>query len=993
MDRAKYRQMAQPGVEAGPHYWRSLAELAAPSRGVTGEFPVGADLPPTAITRRAWLELLTATFALAGLASCSREERRKIMPYTIQPQGVTPGEPRRYATSMVLDGYAIGLVVESHEGRPTKIEGNPEHPSSLGAAGILEQAHVLGVYDPHRAQAIRNVNGLTSWDEFTAEFGRNRAGHGYGLRFLMDAQSSPLVGNLVQRIKERSPGAQFIFHNARDNHAAEAGRLVFGRPVQPMFDLRKATRILSLDADFAATAPNWLAWARQFADGRRVATPGAVMNRLYSIEAVLSATGTMSDHRLRCAPSAIPRLALVVAAAILRKKTPPWLPPDLTALFGRAHPSEPERAFVDALVEDLLDAGASSVVLVGDRQPPIVHALAQLIHRALGSEAAWNIEPVLLEGDMDLRTLAAQIRSGGVDTLVILGGNPSYTAPADLEFPVLLRSIARTAYVGLYENETSNDVQWMVPALHPLESWEDGRAYDGTVSFVQPLISPLVAGKTPTEVLDLFAGRGDRDAHDLLLDYWTGAWAAATPPLPPDTWQRSLRAGLVPGTALPPIALDVAPKGLAELLSPIVGAPSHPDDALDLAFTLDTKVYDGRFANNAWLQELPEPMTKLTWDNAALLSPTTAARLDLHDADVVTLSVGGLATDAPVLVVPGQADGCVVVALGYGRAGAEAVAAGVGFDAGRLRTTRSPWVAQGLVVTKTGRRYSLARTQLHWQMHGRPIVLSATAEQYRADPLFARENKGAPISLLDPVPAQGEQWAMSIDLGVCTGCSACVLACQAENNTLIVGKESVANGREMHWLRIDTYYEGTAQNPLVLHQPMMCQHCERAPCEYVCPVNATVHSPDGLNEMVYNRCVGTRFCSNNCPYKVRRFNYLDFVAEQPANQGLVQLQRNPEVTVRDRGVMEKCTYCVQRIRTTEIRARVDNRSLRTGEIQTACQQACPTHAITFGSLSQADSEVVAWRAQPRSYSVLHETGVVPRTQYLGRIRNPNPRLS
>jgi molybdopterin-containing oxidoreductase family iron-sulfur binding subunit len=993
MDFDSYRRIANHAGKAGQHYWRSLAELVDPTHAPTGEFAVGADLPPADMSRRTWLELLTATLALAGLSSCSREERRKMMPYTIQPQGVTPGVARHYATSMVIDGYAVGLHVETHEGRPTKIEGNPAHPSSLGAAGILEQAHVLSVYDPHRTRAIRSTHGLATWDGFAAEFGRPRADKGYGLRFLMDAQSSPLVSDLMKRVKAHSPGAEFAFHNARGAHATDAGRLLFGRPVQPMYDLRKATRILSLDADFAATMPSCLTWARQLADGRRVPGPGAPMNRLYSVEGVASLTGTMADHRLRRAPSEIPRLTLQIAAAILLAKRPAWVTPDLGDLLARAQPIERDRTFIQALVKDLLDAGPASLVVVGDRQPPVVHALAQLIHRALGSEATWNIYPVVLPGDMDLRALAAQIQSGGVDTLVILGGNPSYTAPADLEFPRLTRSVAKTAYVSLYDNETADDVQWVIPALHQLESWGDARAYDGTMSFLQPLISPLVAGKDFVEVLDLFAGQAGRDAHELLHDLWTKAWAAAGVPADSAAWEQAVRAGFIPNTAYPALALELAPSGLAELLLPLVadrGASSQED--LELVYTLDTKVYDGRFSNNAWLQELPDPLTKLTWDNAVLISPATAARLGVHDEDVVVLGLDGRTVEGPVLVAPGQADGCVVVALGYGRKGAERVAEGVGFDASRLRTAREPWVAHRVTVTKTPRRHELARTQQHWHMHGRPIVLSATAEQYRSDPLFARENKGAPPSLLDPVASHGQQWAMGIDLGVCTGCSACVLACQAENNGLLVGKESVAKGREMHWLRIDTYYEGTSEEPLALHQPMMCQHCEKAPCEVVCPVNATVHSPDGLNEMVYNRCVGTRFCSNNCPYKVRRFNYLDFIAEQPENQGLVELQRNPNVTVRDRGVMEKCTYCVQRIRTVEIHARVEGRDLRTGEIQTACQQACPTRAITFGSLAQADAEVVRWRTQPRSYSVLHETGALPRTQYLARIRNPNPEL-
>jgi molybdopterin-containing oxidoreductase family iron-sulfur binding subunit len=989
----KHRQWAG-GLSGSPGeaYWRSLAELTgAPEflEAAQGEFPEGADRPG-AVSRRGWLKLLGASMALAG---CAREHEGKILPYNRNPRDITPGIPRHYATSLTLDGFATGVLVESHEGRPTKIEGNPDHPASLGATGVFEQAAVLGLYDPDRARAPRSPRGPTSFQDILARFAGPRADRGAGLRFLLEPTGSPLLADLTARVGARFPEARFTFHApARPRNAEEGARIALGAPAQPQHDLGRARVILALDHDFVASGPFAIRYARQFASQRRVSAPTGTMNRLYVVETMLTPTGSMADHRLRRRPSEIARSAAAVAAELVDLGVrPKGMPEALATALGLLRARE-DRAFYRALARDLAANAGAAVVMVGDRQPPVVHALAHLVNAALGGdEIAWVIAPTLVgagAAEQDLPALAREIERGAVETLVIIEGNPVYAAPADLDLARRLPAVANVLYLGAYEDETAHLAGWFVPAAHALESWGDAAAYDGTLSIVQPLIEPLHAGRTPAELLAVFAGVPDPSAHRLVRELWTRRRPGGDFER---FWQEALKIGVVAGSASPRLAARLRWDALTEALAHLPPAPAP--GALEVSFAPDPAVHDGRFANNAWLEELPRPATKLTWDNAALLSPATAARYGLDTEDVAVLDLRGRRVSAPVLIVPGHADDAVTLHLGYGRKGAESLARDMGFDANVLRTAAAPFFAGGLSMHKVpGATHELARTQLHWNLEGRPIALSSTLAAYRHDPDFTAEQRGRLATLMPPVPMAGNQWAMTIDMSICTGCSACVVACQAENNILVVGKDQVMKGREMHWLRIDTYYSGPAEAPRAVHQPMLCQHCEKAPCEYVCPVNATVHSPDGLNEMVYNRCVGTRFCSNNCPYKVRRFNWFDYNHREEANRGLVQLQRNPDVTVRQRGVMEKCTYCVQRIREAEIHARIERRDIREGEVVTACAAACPTQAIQFGSLHHQGSRMVAWRAEPRRFGVLHELGTAPRTQYLARIDNPNPEI-
>jgi molybdopterin-containing oxidoreductase family iron-sulfur binding subunit len=922
------------------------------------------------LTRRSFLKALGASLALAGLDGCTRMPAEKILPFARMPE-FSPGSAAHYATSMVLDGYATGLVVEAHDGRPTKIEGNLDHPASLGAAGIFEQASLLQLYDPDRAKRVRSGNVPSSWQAFADAMSpavlRQRVGtRGEKLALLLEPTSSPLVEHLLAELKALYPGMSVYYYAPLMAGASSAAFTSGG--VIPQFDVRAADVVLSVGSDFLAAGPFSLRYAREFADRRR--TPLSGMNRLYVAESAFTVTGATADNRLRCRPSEVEPLLASLLEMI------------------RGATTSPTASWVGPVAADLRDHAGRGLVIAGDRLGPRAHALTAAINDALGNtnRTVWYTRsPLLGAGDpkATLTSLVDEMKSGAIDTLVCVGGNPSYATPASVEFSSLLRRIPNSVYVGLYENETAHDARWFVPAAHYLESWGDARAYDGTYSIVQPLVQPLYGGKSIVEVLSALAGSPASDARVLLQN------SAKTSGIVSDdaSWSAAVRRGFVIGAPLPRVT--AVPR--AELLAP-PPTSGVAGNSIEILFAPDARVHDGSFANNGWLQELPDPVTKLTWDNAALVSPATARRLGIVTGDVVQLRRDAAMLRIPALVTPGHADDVATLHFGYGRTGAEHVANDVGANAYALWPALGAFAVPGVSIDKApGAHRDLAITQAHWTMEGRDQAKSETLDTYRASPPSATVSSKRELPIYDPPERlqSSHQWAMTIDLGVCTGCSACVVACQSENNTPVVGRDDVANSREMHWLRIDRYVEGSVDDPRVVTQPMLCQHCENAPCEYVCPVEATEHSPDGLNEMVYNRCVGTRFCSNNCPYKVRRFNWFDYNAHLTETE---QMAKNPDVTVRERGVMEKCTFCVQRIREAEINAGVAGRPLRGDEVKTACQQACPTNAIVFGSLSERDSEMMRRREEPRAYGVLSELGTEPRVRYLSRIRNPNPRL-
>jgi molybdopterin-containing oxidoreductase family iron-sulfur binding subunit len=915
------------------------------------------------LSRRGFLKLLGASLALAGLDGCTRMPAEKILPYVNQPPELTPGIPVHYATSMVVDGFATGLIVEAHEGRPTKIEGNPEHPASLGAAGVLEQASVLQLYDPNRATRVRSGRTVSSWQAFAAAFAparlRARVGQGERFALLLEPTSSPLVGDLLARLQTLYPRMSVYFYAPLASREATVRQ----------YDLQRADVILAVDSDFLSSGPFNLRYARQFANRRR--NPRSGMNRLYAMEATFSVTGAAADHRLRVRPSAIESLLRELRG-------------------GTSSDTSGDSAWMHAVSADLSAHRGRSVVIAGERLSPRSRALVDEINAALGNvgSTVWHTpSPLLAAGDerSGLPALVDAMRGGSVDTLICVGGNPAYASPASLGFAALLRKVPNSAYLGLYENETAADAQWFVPAAHYLEAWGDGRAYDGTLSVVQPLVQPLHGGKSAVEVLAALAGTPDAKALDLLRAKWKALGVAADD----ESWAAALRRGFVTGAAA------ASRSTTAVLQSPLASETSEPPTSgsgqVEVMFAPDARLYDGAYANNAWLQELPDPVTKLTWDNAALVSSATASRLGVVTGESIVLEIGQSSLEIPILVVPGHADDSVTIPLGYGRTGGEEVARGVGSNAYHLWPALDGFMVSANVHRSDAPRHAFAITQTHWTMEGRDQARSETLAAYRERPSQSSPTRRRELTIYDPVQrlTAPQQWAMTIDLGTCIGCGACVVACQAENNIPVVGKDDVMKSREMHWIRIDRYLEGASDNPEIVTQPMLCQQCENAPCEYVCPVGATTHSDDGLNEMVYNRCVGTRFCSNNCPYKVRRFNWFDYNAHLTDVERMVE---NPDVTVRERGVMEKCTFCVQRIREAEISAATAGRALRGEDVRTACQQACPTNAIVFGSLTEHDSEVVRRREEPRVYGVLEELGTEPRVRYLTRVRNPNPAL-
>ncbi len=939
------------------------------------------------LTRRGFLKFVGASLAIAGLDGCTRMPAEKILPYVIEPPELTPGVPVHYATSMVLDGYATGLIVKAREGRPIKIEGNPGHPASLGATDAIHQASLLQLYDGDRATSVRSGRQRSSWAQLSATFTpsslRSRVGaRGAGLHLVLEPTSSPLVISLLNRLRTLYPDVRVYYY------APLAGP---NEATVDRYDLAPADVILCVDADVLGTMPMHLHHARAFADRRR--DPRRGMNRLYAIEPSLTVTGMSADERLRCRPSAIePILAHLLAtlggAAPSGSSTTQSLPRDVPP------------AWLAALASDLRAHAGRGVVIAGPHQTPVARALAASLNDVLGNtgHTAWHSPSPLADAGASghsIADLAGALRSGGVRALVCGGVNLAYAAPASLGLSSLLTRSPERLYLGMYEDETAERATWFVPQSHYLESWGDARAYDGTLSIVQPLVQPLYGSKSLVELLAMLGGQAAADPRMLLRQSWQQAGLAPTD----EAWTAAVRTGFVAGSGFTAIA--AAPRSN---IGPATAAVSSamPDSSVtapapnryEVVFAPDYRVHDGRFANVGWLQELPDPITKLTWGNAALVSPATAKALGVSDGDGLALRHDSASLTIPALVVPGLADGTATVHFGYGRRGSEhAAIAAAGADAYTLWPAAGvPFISNVSIERDESASRALATTHDHWSMEGRDQARIQTAAAYVASSSTQRPPRAPLPTLFQPEHPNGtspHQWAMTIDLGTCIGCSACVVACQAENNIPVVGYEDVLKSREMHWLRIDRYAAGPEENPTVVTQPMLCQHCEMAPCEYVCPVGATEHSSDGLNEMIYNRCVGTRFCSNNCPYKVRRFNWFDYNAELTEVERLV---KNPDVTVRERGVMEKCTFCVQRIREAEIAAADAGTVLHGGDVRTACQQVCPTNAIVFGSLTEPETTMMQRRAEPRAYTVLEELGTRPRVTYLARIRNANPEL-
>ncbi|MDQ4074988.1 MAG: TAT-variant-translocated molybdopterin oxidoreductase [Chloroflexota bacterium] len=980
--------------QRGKTFWRSLEELAETpefQEFLYREFPRQASEWVDGMSRRNFLKLMGASLALAGLTACGQptQDRERIVPYVQQPEELLPGEPRFFATAATMGGYASGILVESHIGRPTKIEGNPNHPASLGATTAQTQASILTLYDPDRSQVVTNVDRIATWERFLEEIGpvveRLQATGGGGLRILTETVTSPTLIAQMADLLDLYPEARWHrYEPVNHDNVLNGARLAFGEPVEPIYQFDEASVVLSLDSNFLFDDPVTVRYAYDFIRRRAVRAELEGMNRLYVVESSSTITGAKADHRMPLRASQIEDFARVLASVLGVEAV------DTTAAEASlARLPEGVERWIRAIADDLLENRGQSIVIAGDYQPPVVHALAHAMNDALDNigNTLYYIEPVEavpVDQSESLAELVAAMAAGEVDVLFILGANPVYYAPADLDFAGALENVDLRVHLGLYRDETAFLSHWHLPQSHFLEIWSDARAYDGTATILQPLIEPLYRTRSIHEVLGILMGERDLDAYELVRSFWQGQVDVGEDEFE-RFWETVLFTGIVPETASPPMSVQLA---LDELQArEDVG---EEIEGLELIFRPDPSIWDGRFANNAWLQELPKHLTKLTWDNAALISPLTAQAHDVTNEDVVELRFRGGVVEAPVFLLPGHPENTVTVYLGYGRLRGGRVAGEQGFNAYQLRTTETPWFGSGLQIEKTGEEYPLATTQHHWSMEGRDHVRRGTFAEYLEEPHFVEEEEHPDISLYPEWEYDSYAWGMAIDITACIGCNACVVACQSENNIPVVGKEEVLNHREMHWLRVDRYYTGELGNPETYFQPMLCMHCEKAPCEVVCPVAATTHSSEGLNQMTYNRCVGTRYCSNNCPYKVRRFNFLSYTDYE--DTPVLKLLQNPDVTVRSRGVMEKCSYCVQRINAAWAQARVEDRPIRDGEVVTACQAACPTRAIIFGDIADPDTLVAQLKASPLNYTLLGELNTQPRTTYLAALRNPNPTL-
>lgn len=1053
---SKRTPIRMPEPSGSPGLWRSLEEKKDPRRrhDAAADEPgvqLGSLLPSKALVdRRSFMKVTGATAAAVGFAGCIRRPAENILPYTQGPEYTIPGVPLHYATSVEHQGEAIGLLVESHEGRPTKIEGNQGHPSSLGATDALIQGRIHDLYDPERSAHARQGDDEKTWGEFDAWW-REKAGEfardgGRGLRVLMPPTLSPSMIRARDALVERFPQATVHTHSAvsYENIRAGAG-LAFGMPYAVQVELSTARTILALDSDVLASEPGFIRSARGFADGRRVRGTQDPMNRLYVVEGSLTVTGMNADHRLRLAPSQVDGYLRALATKLATMPGVQLPPATAAAVRGATIEGVPQ-AWIDGVAADLVENRGRSVVCVGWRQPPHVHALAHAVNAALGNAGntvAYH-DPIDASPAHGVGDLIEAMSGGSVETLLILGGNPAYDAPG---FAAALGSVDTSIHLSSHVDETSSACTWHLPMAHELESWGDHRASSGAYSIQQPLIAPLRGGRSPQEILAMAGGiRGWRGYHlvrKTLRDHGVPGDFEAL-------WRRSLHLGIVD---------EIRGAGSRTAViqdSQVQAALSQNEpgaaDGWEVIFASSYQVFDGSQANNPWLLELPDPVTKLVWDNAAYLSPASARDLDVSNGDMLQVSTDNGEINVPAFVVPGQADRVVTLPLGFGRTMAGSHGNDVGVDVTPLRGTGVSGFATGASVTPaSGESHTLVSTQEHHSMTPhveafgrnmdavilgdegfgeRQIVAYADLEEYRERPNFPQWNE--PMPALSPLwtqvdystprpPAQGGtsyqvlpdprtprpgappryKWALIIDLTTCTGCSACIIACQAENNVAVVGKRQVQLGREMHWMRLDRYFIGDDINEpsQVAVQPVGCQQCEEAPCENVCPVNATSHTAEGLNDMAYNRCIGTRYCMNNCPYKVRRFNFLDWHGDI---HQLTRMQHNPNVTVRMRGVMEKCSYCVQRIQYARIQARIATTVDEEGEIREsrieeglvtpACAQACPSAAIVFGDLNDEDSAAHAARHQQRQYSLLGPVGAQPRTTYLAKLRNPNPEM-
>jgi molybdopterin-containing oxidoreductase family iron-sulfur binding subunit len=1003
-------------------YWKSLNELAQNEeykKYVEREFPENATEMTDQVSRRSFLRVMGASIALAGFASC-RKPVQKIIPYVRQPENMVLGEPLYYATAMPFQDTATGLLVETHEGRPTKIEGNEEHAGSMGGTNIYNQAAVLGLYDPDRSRSPRLNGESATKDDFVNFAADHFSDRSRSILFISEENSSPTYNRLKSDLLNNFENAEWTtFEPFSENNAIEGVRMAFGQRLRTVNHYGEADLVVSLDDDFMSPQghKNSVQYAFELAQRRRVMSTEDGMSRFYCVENAYTNTGSFADHRLKLKSSAIAPFTFALAARLSENV-------EGLDTFSNVNNAYSGHEWVDKLAQELLENSGSSILSVGMQHGPEVHAAVAAINLALentGNTVTYHELPYRDDNNANSALVDAvnRLNDGEFDTVVLVGTNILYSAPADLNVQEALQNADTTIHLSEYVDETSKEIDWHVNRAHFLSSWGDGYSFTGQRSVVQPQIRPLFDGMSEIELLSLITNGEETSGFDLVQETWRNSVSGSFQ----EAWEELLHDGIDPDSGFPAVSVSLSGSMASEISTAL---QSNSIEGIEIAVKPDSKLFDGRFANNGWLQELPDPMTKTTWDNVALMSVATAEKLGIdpernfsnNDVPVVRISAGDTEIEIAAWVQPGHADDSITLTTGYGRTNLGRVADGVGVNTYPFRTTDAMFFRE-VSVEATGSTYEVANVQDHHSLEGRDMVRSATLDEYRQNPDFSsykevhgyevpgmkeaeeyEEDPKGPISLFDEQygPDFQPQWGMAIDLNSCFGCGVCTIACQAENNIPVVGKREVGRRRIMHWIRTDRYYEGDADNPKVYHQPVPCMHCELAPCEQVCPVAATTHSEDGLNQMTYNRCIGTRYCMNNCPFKVRRFNFFNYTKEYLTtgdDPEVVQMAMNPDVTIRFRGVVEKCTYCVQRLHRAKIKTKIETGSKRPadGTVQTACQQACPVDAISFGDLTDKESVVSKHKSNERNYVMLEELNVRPRTSYLAKLRNTNSELA
>lgn len=1008
-----------------PNYWKSLGELARNDeyeKFVEREFPENATELNDKVSRRSFLRVMGASIALAGFAACRRPVQ-KILPYSKMPEDVVPGNPLYYASAMPFQDALTGIVVENHEGRPGKIEGNEMHPASKGNTSIFGQAELLTLFDPDRSRYVRKDGERSSIKAFAKFCADHFSTTDQNVAFISEANSSPTYNRMKEQAKEKFANAQWITYEAfGEDNALEGTNIAFGERLRTFNKFDEANVIVSFDDDFLnpAADKNSVENTKRFSDQRRVMSIEDDMSRLYAVESTFTLTGSNADNRLRIKSGEIELFIYALAAELSKSVS------GLSAFSGHNNKFS-DHEWIPILAEELLANRGESILSVGRDHNSRLHAAVAAMNKALGNDGEtveYYEVPHLEQNNRDaLNGLAENLENGLIDTVVLIGTNPAFTAPADLNFAEALSNADQVIHLSDYYDETSKLANWHINRAHFLEAWGDGYSYTGTRSIIQPQIEPLFSGVSEIEFLNIVLNGEQTKGYDLVQETWKNYYTSNFK----NQWEKALHDGLAAEETFSTASVSITNQFNTQARSFVNNAESS--DGIELVIRADSTVFDGRYANNGWLQELPEPMTKITWDNVALMSKKTADKLGVKEAslgksevETISITVDGTTVELPAWVQPGHADDSITITVGYGREGIGRVANKTGTDTYPLRTTSNMHFARNITVEKTGEFHEVACTQDHNTMEGRSLLRYATLQEYRDHPDFStyeksydaelpglayadEKNEESPLSIFNPqdeeeYPDYEPQWGMAIDLNTCVGCGTCTIACTAENNIPVVGKREVNRGREMHWIRTDRYFDGDVNDPKALHQPIPCMHCEMAPCEQVCPVAATTHSDDGMNQMTYNRCIGTRYCANNCPYKVRRFNFFNYSQEfltSGDDPEIVQMAMNPEVTIRFRGVMEKCSYCVQRVNRAKIYRDIETdgrtQKPKDGSVETACQQACPADAIYFGDLTDPDSKIVQIKENNRNYLLLEELNTRPRTSYLAKVRNPNPKLA